>query len=153
MIRKLRAARRRNIIFGVGAFFSVTWLLQLKMGNNTLGSVGLLPNLTHSPMTQPEPTIFNNVQDMPAIASSGPTDLNPEISGMYQFDNVCLTRHDKSGNIQGLIYLDPGNEAVARNKKRCIPCSRPIDHEGGWWGKGRDQPEVGHICGFQGKKQ
>ena len=105
------------------------------------------------------PKIYN-VDEMPQIASSGPYVLNPSLpgrnmsggKGLYQFDDVCLTKHSKTQAIQGLIYLEPKNEKLVNEIYRCVPCSRPLHHDGGWWGVGRDQNSVGHICGFQGKK-
>lgn len=105
------------------------------------------------------PKIYK-VDEMPQIASSGPYVLNPSLpgrnmsggKGLYQFDDVCLTKHFKTQAIQGLIYLEPKNEKLVNKIYRCVPCSRPLHHDGGWWGVGRDQNSVGHICGFQGKK-
>ncbi|KAL7533295.1 hypothetical protein ACHAWF_004447, partial [Thalassiosira exigua] len=52
--------------------------------------------------------------------------------------------------LTGLIYFSPHDAAVANNRKRCIPCSAPLNHGGGWEGTGRDEKVVGHKCGFVG---
>lgn len=97
------------------------------------------------------PTIYNNINisAIPQLISSGPTDALPNTIGMYQFENVCLTKHLTEYDLTGLVYFTPDDTTLLNNPKRCIPCSAPLNHDGGWNGTGRDEKEVNHKCGFE----
>ena len=93
------------------------------------------------------PVIYNDIHDMPHFLSSGPIDVNPGIPGMYEFRNVCLTRHFEDESMLGLIYFaSPTDENVRNNTSRCVPCKQFLFH--GWNGTGATEREVQHKCGF-----
>lgn len=103
------------------------------------------------------PTIYDNITAMPNMISSGPFLVNNDIPGLYEFNNVCLTKqlsekcHEAvnhcEGDIQGIIYFTPNDDTMMSNPLRCVTCSAPLMH--GWNDTtGRDGEEVGHRCGF-----
>ncbi|KAL3798709.1 hypothetical protein HJC23_004460, partial [Cyclotella cryptica] len=99
--------------------------------------------------TFPLPAIYNNTKDMPPFVSSGPYHVNPSLGGLYEFHNVCLTKHKFELLPQGLIYIKQLSDTnVQNNPTRCVPCSAPLNHRGGWDGIGRDEGEVKHKCCF-----
>ena len=84
---------------------------------------------------------------MPHFVSSGPIDVNPGIPGMYEFKNVCLTRHFEDETLLGLIYFAPStDENIQNNPLRCVPCPLYLFH--GWNDVGDGEREVHHKCGF-----
>jgi len=86
----------------------------------------------------------------------GPFLVNRDIPGLYEFNNVCLTKqlsetcrksvNHCEGNLQGIIYFTPNDDKTMRNPLRCVTCSAPLMHH--WNETGRDEEEVGHKCGF-----
>ncbi|EED88188.1 predicted protein [Thalassiosira pseudonana CCMP1335] len=97
----------------------------------------------------PTPKIYDDVRDVPRMTSTGPIEANDGIGGLYHFTDVCLTKHHLlNENLQGVIYFQPDNDELLANELRCVPCSAPLNHGGGWDGEGRDEKAVRHKCGF-----
>ncbi|KAL7537300.1 hypothetical protein ACHAWF_009478, partial [Thalassiosira exigua] len=118
--------------------------------NEHLLNASVVETPSRSPK-RPTYVVYDTASKMPRMASSGPRDVLPGVMGLYEFENVCLARHLTEPTITGLIYFSPHDAAVtSSNGKRCIPCSAPLDHGGGWEGTGRDEGDVGHKCGFEG---
>ena len=93
------------------------------------------------------PLIYHDLQDVPHFISSGPHDVNPGIPGMYEFHNVCLTRHFEDESLLGLVYFVPPSDAnVHNNPSRCVPCELFLFH--GWDDIGEGEHLVRHKCGF-----
>mmetsp|Transcript_2236 Transcript_2236/g.4538 ORF Transcript_2236/g.4538 Transcript_2236/m.4538 type:complete len:552 (+) Transcript_2236:3-1658(+) len=119
----------------------------------------------------PNPIIYNDILSIPNFHSSGPRIINPKIPSLYEFRNVCLTNHITSPTLRGLVYLTPpifdknvDNKdrnktatiisepmeqlSIQNNPHRCVPCSAPLNHKGGWNGIHPNEKQVGHRCGF-----
>ena len=99
----------------------------------------------------PPPTVevYANASSSPRLLSSGPHVVNPETVGLYRFSDVCVTKHQTAMDLHGLIYFLNESDPQLSNPMRCVTCSAPLDHRGGWNGTGRDEKEVGHTCGFE----
>jgi len=94
-----------------------------------------------------KPTIYNNIHDMPLVTSSGPSEVNPELGGLHEFTNVCVTHHQLESQIQGVLLFEHDNIDL-KNDGRCVPCAAPlmIDQV-----VKNCEDEVHHNCGFEGK--
>ena len=105
--------------------------------------------LTEDKIQFQDPLIYgyHNFRDVPHFISSGPHDVNPGIPGMYEFHNVCLTRHAEDETLLGLVYFAPNSDSnVKNNPSRCVPC--PLYLFNMWDEVGEGEHELGHKCGF-----
>ena len=94
---------------------------------------------------------------LPKMESTGPERVHDRLEGMYLFTDVCVTNNidsakppDFDTSLRGLIYFD---KQMARNPKRCVPCSakamngRATDN----WGESSTlDATLGHQCGMKG---
>jgi hypothetical protein len=149
-------------IFGLSMFLQV-WKLDLSQYHSSNSSQAWAPLLFDSLSIKSSghdvagdasflmpTTIYNNTRDVPTMISSGPRIVNQQIAGgLYEFNNVCLTKHYTSSYLRGLVYFAPDEEELMNNELRCAPCSAPLNHPGGWNGTGRDEKNVKHKCGFE----
>lgn len=135
-------------------FISLAWkmrMLHLNDGRSpSSSSTSTLSRLLlRSRRAIPTPKIYDDVRDVPRMTSTGPIEANDGIGGLYHFTDVCLTKHHLlNENLQGVIYFQPDNDELLANELRCVPCSAPLNHGGGWDGEGRDEKAVRHKCGF-----
>ena len=99
---------------------------------------------------------FDSPDKMKPIYSKGPILFNEDMGGLHMFENVCLTNNidalryspDPETSLRGLIFFTP-DEEVAKNSKRCVPCSaaHPVES---WEDVNKDEKKVGHKCGLNG---
>jgi hypothetical protein len=133
-------------------FISPAWqmrMLHLNDGRSPSSSSTSSRLLLRSRRAIPTPKIYDDVRDVPRMTSTGPIEANDGIGGLYHFTDVCLTKHHLlNENLQGVIYFQPDNDELLANELRCVPCSAPLNHGGGWDGEGRDEKAVRHKCGF-----
>mmetsp|Transcript_11441 Transcript_11441/g.26839 ORF Transcript_11441/g.26839 Transcript_11441/m.26839 type:complete len:244 (-) Transcript_11441:780-1511(-) len=97
----------------------------------------------------PTVEVYTNASSFPRLLSSGPHVVNPGTVGLYKFSDVCVTKHQTSSYLRGLVYFLNESDPQLSNPMRCVTCSAPLNHQGGWNGTGRDAKEVGHTCGFE----
>jgi hypothetical protein len=94
---------------------------------------------------------------LPKMASTGPQRVNDHLGGMHLFTDVCVTNNIDSPkppeldtSLRGLVYFDKN---MAKNPKRCVPCSTKAmnDRAEDKWGESSSlDSELGHQCGMKG---
>mmetsp|Transcript_9719 Transcript_9719/g.21624 ORF Transcript_9719/g.21624 Transcript_9719/m.21624 type:complete len:510 (+) Transcript_9719:77-1606(+) len=94
----------------------------------TVHDVNTMNINTNFPKRPPKPPIiYNDMSQMPNISSSGPNEVN-NMGGLYEYTNVCLTRHISGTELQGILYLQPNDAVLLHNRERCKPRSAPLNH-------------------------
>ncbi|KAL7441076.1 hypothetical protein ACHAXM_007958 [Skeletonema potamos] len=94
---------------------------------------------------------------LPKMASTGPKHVHTKLGGMHLFTDVCVTNNVDSAkapeldtSLRGLVYFDKN---MAKNPKRCVPCSTKAmnDRAEDKWGEPSSlDSELGHQCGMKG---
>lgn len=94
---------------------------------------------------------------LPKMTSTGPQRVHDSLGGMHMFTDVCLTNNIDSAkppeldtSLRGLVYFDT---KMAKNPKRCVPCSTKAMNarEEDKWGESSSlDSELGHQCGMKG---
>jgi len=94
---------------------------------------------------------------LPKMVSTGPQRVDDNLGGMHLFTDVCVTNNIDSAkppeldtSLRGLIYFD---KRMAKNPKRCVPCSTKAMNtraEDKWGESSSLDSELGHQCGMKG---
>jgi len=106
--------------------------------------------------------LYNSPDRMPAMESSGPWPVDPNIGGLTMFENVCITNNidapkapELDTSLRGLLYFTN----KVKSSKRCVPCSKSqmlsntddVDEEvGNGWDYSKSDTDLGHPCGMKG---
>ena len=99
--------------------------------------------------------LFNSPDRMPAMESSGPWPVDPNIGGLVMFENVCITNNidaprapELDTSLRGLLYFTN----KVKNSKRCVPCSKAqmSSTEDEWNISSNTDSDLGHPCGMKG---
>ena len=93
---------------------------------------------------------YPSPERMPKMISTGPQRVDDTLGGMHLFTDVCVTNNIDDTSLRGLIFFD---KRMAKNPKRCVPCStRGMNaREEDIWGEMSSvDTALGHQCGFKG---
>mmetsp|Transcript_14496 Transcript_14496/g.30503 ORF Transcript_14496/g.30503 Transcript_14496/m.30503 type:complete len:664 (-) Transcript_14496:104-2095(-) len=101
---------------------------------------------------------YDDIKRIGPLKSKGPSPVNPQIGGLYSFENVCVTNNidgprppNADTTLRGLVYFTK-DKSVANNPKRCVPCAKGNVHDE--WGEvlsaASADSTLNHPCGIKG---
>ncbi|KAL9188492.1 hypothetical protein ACHAXT_006870 [Thalassiosira profunda] len=103
--------------------------------------------------------LYRSPERMPDVESRGPFPVDPNVGGLWRFENVCLTNNvdapkppESDTSLRGLLYFTR-DKKMTSNPKRCVPCSKnDMDgrSEDSWKAASDTDADLGHRCGMKG---